>query len=115
MLHAEVVPEIERLRAALTKIVQAHSGLDSYDDLRRYARNALEGLSDETRAPQPLPCECTTYCAHAGYPDSPLRRGYFCRQQSARRPVVKHDPRCEWMQPHGHEPPKCTCSAQETK
>lgn len=32
-------------------------------------------------SPQSLPCECTTYCIHSGYPDAPLCRGYFCREK----------------------------------
>jgi hypothetical protein len=42
---------VGKLRTALRRIVEAADGSDSYDDLRRYARNALEGLPDETSEP----------------------------------------------------------------
>lgn len=41
------------------------------------------GLPAETSAPQEIPCSCTTYCMHSGYPDAPIKRGVYCKEGQA--------------------------------
>ena len=59
----------------------------SYDRARELA--GLPPLPEETSPPRPLPCTCTTYCQHRGYPDAPLAHGYFCRELCAKQTSVK--------------------------
>lgn len=41
---------------------------------------------------------------------APLVIDPLCPVHRAPEKAREHHPRCELMQPHGHEPPKCTCS-----
>jgi hypothetical protein len=48
------------------------------------------------RVPQAVPCSCTTYCMHSGYPDAPIKRGVFCKEARASEKAT-----CDWGGAYG--------------
>jgi NTP pyrophosphatase (non-canonical NTP hydrolase) len=79
----------EELQAALGKEIA-----DVYLYLDLVARRANVDLEDA------IVSKFNEVSERNGFPER-LQRGTPVRLQ--------HDDRCELMQPHGHEPPKCTC------
>jgi len=74
---------------------------------------SYDAAREAARAPTPPeadPCPCTTYCAHAGYPDAPLQRGLFCRKQAFARPSA--DPEAQARTPAAEG---CTSSTVPTE